>query len=569
MKKGRYILLLALFFIVLVLAAAVSFFVFEIGRTPAIPASAYLEIRLVGPLLEYPELSFFSSFFPGGHGMSVHDIWMSLRKAAVDPRIAAVLLRLGALDCDWAKCAELRDAVLEFRASGKKAYAAIEEAPQFTKEYYLATACDRIILHPLGWLGIPGIGGQVPFFKNALDRLGIQVDVQHIEEYKTAYSQFTETGFTPAHREMTEALLADQFAQFVRTVAEARGKTEAEVRDLVDTAFFQGEEAVRAGLVDDLLYEDQIVSLIERGGRKVERTPLADYARIAPSAVGLGRGRRMALIYGSGPIHEGESGPGSMGAETIARAFRAARRDASLVAVVFRVDSPGGSAVASDVIWREIELCKKTKPVVVSMSDLAGSGGYWVAMGASKIVAQPQTLTGSIGVLTGKVNLAPLLEKLGITTETVRFGARSDLFTPFRGWTDEERKLLKKEIRWIYDRFVAKAAEGRKLSMDSVEKIARGRVWTGAQAKALGLVDELGGLSTAIALAKQLAGLPKTEDVDLVVWPKRAGFWKILFGLRDSDAQTALPRELGRVLELARVLDQDRVWALMPLWIGF
>jgi protease IV len=569
MKKGRYVLILVLIFVVLIAAAAVSFVFMEFGAAPDIPSASYLEIGLSGPLVEFPETNVLSTLMGTGRALSMNEIWTALRMAAVDTRIAGVLVRLGPLECDWAKCAEIRESLVRFRASGKKAVAYIEEAPQFSKEYYLATGCDRIVLHPLGWLGIPGIGGQVPFFKKALDRLGVRVEVQHVEEYKTAYSMFTEPGFTAAHKEMTESLLGDQFAHFVRAIAEARGKTEAQARALVDQAFFQGQEAVQAGLVDELLYLDEAAALFRRNGRALPRTTLEAYALLDPASVGLNRGRKVALVYGSGPIHDGESRAQTMGADTIVRWLQEAREDVSIAAVVFRVDSPGGSAVASDAIWREVALCKKAKPVVISMSDLAGSGGYWIAMGASRIIAQPQTLTGSIGVLTMKIDASPLLEKLGVTSETVRYGKRSDIFTPFRGLDDEEKSLLRRQLVWIYDRFVEKAAEGRSLKPEAVRKIGRGRVWTGAQAKELGLVDELGGLSTALEAAKSLAGIPEREDVRLVIRPRRLSFWAALFGRREASAGTALPRGLGMVLEWIDLLEHDRVLALMPVGIGY
>jgi protease IV len=564
MKKTRPVLLLVLLFAVLLAAAAVSFVFLELGRPPSIPSSSYLEIPLSGPLEEFSAPNAWRSLVLG-RPLSVHDLWANLRKAGRDVRIAGVLLRLGPLGGDWAKCAEIREAVLDFRRSGKPAYAFIEEAPKLDKEYYLATACDRIILHPLGWLGITGAGGAVPFLRKGLDKLGIEAEIEHVEEFKTAYNLFTETGFTPAHREMMESLIGDTFETYVRTVAAARRKTEAEVRALIDEGFFQGKRAVEAGVVDDLLYEDQVAALFVKDGRTARRVGLSEYARV-PAPVSPSSGsRRLAVIYGTGAIHAGESTPTTMGAETVARWIRAAREDEGVAAVVFRVDSPGGSAVASDTIWREVMLCRKAKPFVVSMSDMAGSGGYWISMAAHRIVAQPQTLTGSIGVLSGKVNLEKLLSGLGITAETVLRGARADLFTPFRPWTTEERALIKKQILWIYDRFLGQVAEGRKLTKADVDKIGRGRVWTGRQAREIGLVDEIGGLDEALGLAKELAGIPRDAEVRLTVWPKRIPFFRALFGAGREEAASRIPAGIRRIADWAAALGRDGFWAVMPV----
>ena len=565
MSKRASILLLVLIFAVLLSAAALSVAFLEIGRPPAIAAESYLEIALSGPIEEYAASSGWAAMLRGSRPLTVHDVWMGLRKAKRDGRITGVLLRLGLLGGDWAKCAEIREAVLDFRRSGKPVTAFIEEAPNFDKEYYLATACDKIILHPLGWFGLSGVGGAVPFLKKGLDKIGVQAEVEHVEEFKTAYNMFTESGFTPAHKAMVESIADDELATYVRAVAGARRKTEAEVKALFGETFFQGARAVEAGIVDDLLYEDQVGSLFRRDGRQARRIGLAEYARISPESVGLEGRRGIALLYGIGPIHGGESTPLSMGAETVSRWIRSVRDDASIAAVVFRVDSPGGSAVASDTIWREAMLCRKIKPFVVSMSDVAGSGGYWISMAAHRIVAQPQTLTGSIGVLSGKVNLEKLLSGLGVTIEEVVRGGRGDMFTPFRPWTPEERALVRKQILWIYDRFLAQAAEGRKLAKADVDKIGRGRVWTGRQAREIGLVDEIGGLDEALALAKELAGIARDEEVRLSVWPKRVSLLRGLLGGSPEGTSARWPAALRRLVDWAAALRGDGMWAVMPL----
>ncbi len=569
MKKSTYIILIVLFFLLVAAVGTVLVFIEDLGgRSVEIPGRGYLDVRLAGPVAEVAPPDPLVSFLLGTKPLAVHDFWENLRKAKVDVRIQAVVLRLGLLDCDWAKAYEMREAVLDFRRSGKKVYALIEEAPDFDKEYYLATACDRIVLHPLGWLGVNGIGGYVPFLKGSLDKLGIRAEFEHVEEYKTAYNMFTEPGFTPAHREEMESLYADLFGQYVAEAARARGKTEAEFRALIDRGLFQGPKAKEAGLVDDCLYEDEVQALLRRDGRTVLPVRFDDYTRVRPSSVGLEKGPgKVALIYAVGTIMTGESLPQIMGGSTVARWIRTARNDASVKAIVLRIDSPGGSSVGSDVIWREVALARKAKPVVVSMSDVAGSGGYWIAMPATRIVAAPQTLTGSIGVLAGKFSIDGLLTKLGVTSEKLVFGARADVFTPFRPFTADERKVLKDEILWTYEQFLARAAEGRGLARDEVDAVGKGRVWTGRQARERKLVDELGGLTMALGLAKKEAGIDADEDVRLDVWPRKRTFWQSLFGRPGLGFGLKSAAGRDRILGTARLMNQTRIWAVMPFWV--
>lgn len=567
MKKSTYVVLIVLFFLALAAAGTIFVLVEDIGgRAVEVPARGYLDVPLAGAIVEIAPPDALVSFLLGARPLAVHDFWANLRKAKVDDRIQAVVLRLGLMQCDWAKANEMREAVLDFRRSGKKVYAVIEEAPDFDMEYFLATGCDRIILHPLGWLGVNGIGGYVPFLKGTLDKMGVQAEFEHVEEYKTAYNMFTEKGFTPAHREEMTSYYGDLFGQYVATVAKARGKTEAEFRALVDRGFFQGEQAKAAGLVDDCLYEDELQELLRRG-RTIAPVPFEDYTRVKPSSLGLETGpHTVALIYAVGTIMTGESLPQIMGGSTVARWIRTARTDAGVKAIVLRVDSPGGSSVGSDVIWREVALARKVKPIIVSMSDVAGSGGYWIAMSATKIVAEPQTLTGSIGVLAGKFSIDGLLAKLGVTTEKVAFGEKADAFSMFRPFTDGERKILKDEILWTYEQFLTRTAEGRGLTRDEVHAIGKGRIWTGRQAKDLKLVDELGGLTMALGIAKKEAGINADEDVRLDVWPRKRTFWQSVLsrpGL-GSELKSAAGRD--RVLETARLMNQTRIWAIMPFW---
>jgi protease-4 len=567
MKRGTYVLIIFLIFFVLILATIISFMYFEFAKPAKVKPNTYLEISLSGAVAERPMPDIITTFFMGGEPLSMHDIWLNFQKAKADKNIKGIILRIGLLQCDWAKVNEIRDLVLDFKTTGKKTYAYIEEALDFDKEYYLATACDQIFLHPLGAMIINGIGGHIPFFKGSLEKMGIEAEIEHVEEYKTAYNMFTEKGFTPSHREMIESIYESLFATYVTKVAEAREKEEEEVLALLDKGYFHSESAKESGLVDKLLYQDQLEDILKEGEESVRRIGHSRYLKTKVSASGLNRGKKIALIYGVGKIHSGESMRGqTMGSSTVARWLRRVRKDKSIAAVIFRVDSPGGSAVASDVIGREVALTKKEKPIIVSMSDVAGSGGYWVSMDAHKIVAQPQTLTGSIGVIFGKFNLIKLYEKLGVTSEKITYGKRADIFSSFRRLDPEERDLLKKEILWTYDQFTTKVAQGRQLTKEEVNNIGRGRVWTGQQAIEIGLIDELGGLSTALKIAKERAGIPEEQSVRLVVWPKKTSLFESFFAMSMAKTKLFSDKNLEKLMSTLKMLETEHVLAIMPLF---
>jgi protease-4 len=568
MKRGTYVLIIFLIFFFLIIVTFASFVYLEFGRPPSVRSNSYLEFHLSGNLEEKTSPDLIMSFLGISPALSMYDIWLDFQKAKRDSRIQAIVLRLGTLQCGWAKVNEIRDLVLEFRKTGKKVYATIEESLEADKEYYLATACDRIVLYPSGIMVVNGIGGYFPFFKKGLDRLGIEYEVEHIAEYKTAMNEFTEEGFTPPHKEMMESIYGDIFSYYVKKISQARGKSEDEIKSLLDHGFFQGPEAQEKGMVDDVLYQDEFQDILREDGRALTRISQERYSKVNPSSLGLFRGRKIALIYGMGTILIGEGTYQIMGSATVARWIRQARRDKSIEAIVFRIDSPGGSAVGSDVIWREVVLAKREKPIVVSMSDLAGSGGYWIAMSANKIVAQPQTWTGSIGVIWGKPDLAGLYRKLGVTADRLTFGDKADIFSTFRKWTPEERALIRKEMRWTYEQFLTKAAEGRDMTEKEVNEIGRGRVWTGNQAVKNGLVDELGGLSRAIDIAKDLAGIPAAEQVKLVVQPKKVSFFDMFLGRRFIQTEKVPYPRMEKVISTLKLLETPRIWAIMPFWIS-
>lgn len=566
MKRKTIVWLIIFLFFLIILVGVASFLYLEIKQPISLPSAAYLEIKLRGLVTDRAPVDLFSQMIMNIQPVSLHDLWVNLRKAKNDDRIRCVLFRMGPLICDWGKVDEIRELVKEFQSSGKKVYFYLDELPEADREYYLATSGDYIILHPLGWLGVNGVGGYIPFLKNTLDKLGVQVEVEHVEEYKTAYHTFTEKGFTPAHKEMMVSLTQDIFKEYISKAASSRHLSEATYLARLDQGFFQGEKAKEAGLVDKVLFPDELEDLLKEYGRELKKVTLETYARVAEKTTGPYRGKRVAIVYAQGAIIAGESVSSFMGGETVGRWLRQVREDNRVKAVILRVDSPGGSAVGSDYIWREVILTRKQKPVVVSMSDVAGSGGYWISMGASKIVAHPQTLTGSIGVLAAKFDLSNLYKNIGITAERLVTSEHADIYSTFRPLSSEEKARLKEEIRWTYDQFLLRAAEGRGQPKEVIDQLGRGRVWTGNQAKQAGLIDELGGLTRALEIAKQLAGIPQDEQVKLDVWPKKVSLISLILGRRGEASSFSARLAVSNYQEILKRLEGENVLAIMPFW---
>ncbi len=457
----------------------------------------------------------------------LRDVVDALLRAADDDRVIGLVARLGNGKVGPAQAQELRDAVKAFRAGGKQAYAFAEtfgEGRSATVAYHLASAFDEIHLQPLGEVHLTGLVARTPFLRRLLDRLAVVPDLDHRREYKSAMYLLTEDRYTAPHREATMGILDSQLAQIVADVAEDRRLDPAAVRTLMDRAPLLPHEAVEAGLVDALSYRDQVYERAE--GTKGSLLTVDAYLRRAGRP--HRRGTRVALVYGVGGIQRGAprfdplSRTSSMGADAVAQALREAVADDEVRAILFRVDSPGGSAVASEVIRREVVRAREAgKPVVVSMGDVAGSGGYWIAVDADRIVAQPGTVTGSIGVVSGKLVTRDAWAKLGVDVDELHVGRNATMFTPDRPFSDSERARLRASLDFLYDEFKARVADGRSLAPDRVEELARGRVWTGADAHRLGLVDELGGLETALAIVRELAGLQPDAPVRLVEYPRR------------------------------------------------
>jgi protease-4 len=402
---------------------------------------------------------------------------------------------------------------MRFGAAGKRTVAFAEsfgEGGLATVDYYLATAFESIHLQPHGQVHVDGVVARVPFLRGLLDRVGVIPDLDHRREYKAAKYTLTERGFTAPHEEATRAVLEDQFEQMVSGIAAARGLPPDRVRELIDQAPLLASEAVEAGLIDRLSYRDEAYHGALEAGRRLMFVDA--YLRRAGRL--HRRGARIALIHGTGSIHRGTSRFDplsrslSLGADDVAAAFRAAIDDSKVRAIVFRVDSRGGSAVASEVIRRETVRARQAgKPVVVSMANVAGSGGYWISAAANRIVAQPGTVTGSIGVVAGKLATREAWHRIGVNWEELHLGQNATFGVPDDPYTDSERERLKTTLDSIYEEFKSLVAEGRSLDPAAVEQLARGRIWTGAQALELGLVDALGGAHRALELAREMAGI--------------------------------------------------------------
>jgi protease-4 len=546
-RRGLVIVFTLLGVAVFVSLVGLAGLYFLIGREPSVPANAVLTLTVGGELAEVAPTDVVA-YVRGARTPTVRNIVDNLRKAKVDGRISAVLLKATGFSTPyWAKVQEIRDALIDFRTSKKPVYAYLEYGGD--RDYYLASAADKVFLTPSSTLDLTGVATYEVFLRGLLDKVGVYPDLHHIGEYKTFSNTFTEKGFTPAHREMDASMNRDLYDQIVRAVAGARGKTEPDVRQLIDQAPFLPQAAKAAGLIDDFAYEDQVMGKLREAKPAATRTIEGDdYARIALSSLGLNKGPRIAVIYFAGAIASGKNGydpleGATIGSDTLIEYIRKVRKDSSVRAIVLRIDSPGGSVVASDAIWRELMLAKKERadrPIVASMSDLGASGGYYIAAPAEAIVAEPSTLTGSIGIVGGKFVTGGIYEKLGASLDSASIGKRAEMNSPIRPYNLDELKKVDEQLKAFYDDFVAKVAESRHKTSEEINQIGQGRVWTGQQGKAIGLVDALGGLERAVSVAKERAKIPGDSDVELVFYPAPKSFYELLSDQLSGNSDSAV-----------------------------
>ncbi|MCK6554218.1 signal peptide peptidase SppA [Candidatus Binatia bacterium] len=494
----------------------------------------------------------------------------ALRWAREDPAVRGVLLQCGNIHGGWAKLDELHRLVAGLRAAGKTVWAHLTHGG--LREYLVACAAERVLLAPTATLDITGLSSEVTFVAGTLEKLGIEPDVIQMGRYKSAAETFTRQDMSAPHREMLDSLLGDLYDQIVAAVAASRRRPESDVRELLDGGPFIAGDALKLGLVDALAYADEADAGLRAACDQGPAIRMGDYAarrgRTIRRRVLRQARTTVGLLHITGTVKMGDSVPGADGAS--ATGVVAATRDLAelrerpdIGAIVLRVASPGGSGLASDLLWREVTRARERKPVVVSFGDMAASGGYYVGVAGSSVIAGAGTITGSIGVLAGKAVLRGLYDRVGITKQLVTRGRHAALYSDYLPLGDEERELLRREAASFYDVFLDKVAAGRHLSRDAVAAVAEGRVWTGRQALALGLVDQIGGLEHALDEAKVLAGVTRETIVAIDRYPKPKRWWKLSLNLASPHA------EIMARWSWFGGLYRERVWALLPFRFRF
>jgi protease-4 len=535
---------------------------------PSLPKHMVLTLDLENEFKDAPSGDPFAAL-TGADVYVLREVVDSIDRAARDPRVTGLFATLGHTQMGMARAQEVRDAVIRFRASGKPAVLFAETLGEFgngTVEYYLSSAFGQVWLQPSGDVGLTGFMAESPFLKGTLELLGVEPQFAGRKEYKTAIEIFTEKKYSPANSETLTGLLDAWSNQVIAGVAEGRKLPVETVRALFGKGPFLASEALSAGLVDKLGYRNEALDAASGDGEPDE-VDVAGYAAHAPTA----KGPQVALITGEGAIQRGEAerpfgGEEGFGSDTIAGALRDAVDDDDIKAILFRVDSPGGSYVASDTVWNEVRRARAAgKPVVVSMGNMAASGGYFVAMGADRIVAQPGTITGSIGVFTGKMVLADFWPKVGVSWDEIHRGDNAPMWSANRPFSPQAWERVNVMLDRIYADFTTKAAEGRRMPLDKLEPMARGRVWSGAEAKSLGLVDALGGYDVALAQLRELLKLPADAGLDLVVFPEPKSPFEMVSRLL-SRGGMAEDKGAETLLRAARVLAPvvDKLEAIGP-----
>ena len=491
---------------------------------PDIEADSVLTMRLSGGIPEQVDgLSL--QILRTGPPPTVLEFHDAFEKAAEDDRIRALVLYLSGLGGGWGKAQEIRWGIEKFKQADKPVFAFMRAAG--TIDYFVASAADEVYMAPEGFLNVKGLRVEASFYAETLDKLGVQAELERVGKYKSAVEPFSRTGMSDEYREVLNSILDDVYGRFLTTVGSARGKSEEQVRQILDGGPFIPQQALKAGLVDALKYEDELEQHIKESLdlEELRKVKYSRYRKTLDDTFAFGAENQVAIVYAVGNIMGGRgqtdpfTGTKILGGDSFSETLRKVRDNDDIKAVILRINSPGGDAIASDQIWREVNLLREEKPLVVSFSDVAASGGYYIAMAGVPVVAYPGTYTGSIGVLYGKINLRGLYDKIGLKKEVLKRGRFADIDSDYRPLTQDERAKLREDIEVFYKSFVDRVAESRKRPWEEIHEVAQGRVWMGSQAAEQGLVDELGGFDRAIELAKEAAGLGEDDEVQLIPYP--------------------------------------------------
>ena len=561
---GKFLLGLVTGAVLIVLILVVGFFaIASLKSKPATVADgSTLILRLSGDVPEKPSLEIPIPMLEDHAAVTVENVWSMLRRAATDSRIKAVVFEPEGVSLGWAKMQEIHSDIEEFRKSHKPIYAYLKSPG--TREYYLATACSRIYMEPVDTLNLKGIGLELMYFKNTLDKLGVTVDVEHAGKYKDFGDMFTKTSMSPETREVMNSIADDIYGDLVNTIAKGRGKSADAIKATIDDGPFLSNQALAKGLVDELRFEDEMFGELKTALHQTELKKLAVHDYVSAPDTSTVTADRIAFVVGEGSITRGDadsSGDNGLESEQFDKMLNHVANDSGIKAVIVRIDSPGGEVTASDEMWRAMNDLRKKKPVVISMSDAAASGGYYMAMSGDPIVAYPATETGSIGVVFGKPNLHGLYDKVGVSKDSISRGRFAMIDSDYQSLSEAGRQKLREGIDADYTDFVAKVAAARHKPVSFIEPIAQGRVWLGDQAKANGLVDELGGIDRAIQMAKQKAGIPSTAKVSLTIYPGKRSLFDYLFkSSADSEADAMMSRAGLEPLRAAWHDDRLRVW---------
>ena len=576
---GKFLLGLLTGVILVVLVGVIGFFaVASLKSRPAtIADGSTLVLHLSGNLPEKPPIEFSITGLAERTSITVESVWSMLRRAASDSRVKAVVFEPEDVSAGWATMQEVHADLETFRKSGKPLIAWLRSPT--LRDYYMATAASKIYMPPTDLLNLKGIGFQLMFFKNTFDKLGVQMDVEHAGKYKDYGDQWTKTSMSPETKEVMNSLVDGLYGDLVDTIAKGRGKDAATIRATIDNGPFLAKNAKAAGLIDDIRYEDEVFGEMKTALRQtsLKKANEKDYSRITDASAGLGAQDQIAFVVGEGTIARGEDGEGDgLESGAFVRMLEKVGSDSSLKAVIIRINSPGGEVVASDDMWRAMNQLATKKPLVISMADEAASGGYYMAMTGSPVIAYPGTITGSIGVVFGKPNLHGLYDKLGITKDSVSRGKFAMIDSDYESLTPEGRQKLKEGIDSTYEDFLDKVSKARKKPVSEIEPVAQGRVWLGNQAKDKGLVDEMGGIDAAVAKARQLAGIPASSRVSLVLYPGKRSLLDYLLQSGSEDVMDSMAARAGLgPLQAAMKESRLRVWLrggmmrMMPYSVEF